>query len=187
MSEAIFHFPIFIFHSLTSARWRPVVPDDATDPDRDNDGVTTVDELFFLGTDPGNPDSDFDGLSDGEEITRGLDPLDPYSNGGPYTDGFAAKIGDLDPLACPQDSTYTFYEHIIYSGSTNGVVSTPASTAAFALLEVDVSGTGTGDLVVGTHPLPLVGGVSHVLLPVPLGSEWKMENVKCKMRLLNNA
>ena len=156
--------------NLTSARWRPVAPEDATDPDRDNDGVTTVDELFFLGTDPGNPDSDFDGLSDGEEITHGLNPLDAYSNGGPYTDGFAAKIGDLNPLACPQDSTYTFYEHVIYSGSTNGMVTVPASTAAFALLEVDVSGTGTGDLVVGTQSLPLVAGAPTMRLAVPRGS-----------------
>ena len=155
--------------NLTSARWRPVAPEDATDPDRDNDGVTTVDELFFLGTDPGNPDSDFDGLSDGEEITHGLNPLDPYSNGGVYSDGFALRIGDLNPLASPPDSDYTFYEHIVYSGSTNGIVSIPESAASSAILEVSMSGTGTGDLVIGSQDIPLVGDAPTVYVPVPRG------------------
>ena len=155
--------------NLTSARWRPVVPEDATDPDRDHDGVTTVDELFFLGTDPGNPDSDFDGLSDGEEITHGLNPLDPYSNGGVYSDGFALRIGDLNPLASPPDSDYTFYEHIVYSGSTNGIVSIPESAASSAILEVSMSGTGTGDLVIGSQDIPLVGDAPTVYVPVPRG------------------
>ena len=156
--------------NLTSARWRPVAPDDALTPDRDNDGVTTVDELFFLGTDPGNPDSAFDGLPDGDEIAHGLNPLDPFSNGGPYADGFALKIGDLNPLASPQGSDYTYYEHVVYSGSTNGTVSLPDSTASTAVLEVEVSGSGTDDLVVGMQSLPLVGGVSPVYLAVPRGS-----------------
>ena len=156
--------------NLTSARWRHVDLDDAVDPDRDNEGVTTVDELFFLGTDPGNPDSDFDGLLDGDEIAHGLNPLDPYSNGGPYADGFALKIGDLNPLASPSDSDYTYYEHVVYSGSTNGTVSLPDSTASVAVLEVALSGSGTGDLVVGMQSLPLVGGASPVYLAVPRGS-----------------
>ena len=56
--------------NLTSARWRPVVPADATDPDRDNDGLATIDELFVYHTDPHHPDSDYDGLTDYEEISR---------------------------------------------------------------------------------------------------------------------
>ena len=155
--------------NLTSARWRPVVPEDGADPDRDNDGVTTVDELFFHGTDPGNPDSDFDGLSDGQEIALGLAPLDPYSNGGPYSDGFATALGGEDPLACPQGSEYTIYEHVVYSGTTNGTVSIPESTASSAVLEVSVSGTGTGDLVVGGTVLPLVAGAPAACIPVPRG------------------
>ena len=155
--------------NLTSARWRPVAPEDAADPDRDNDGVTTVDELFFLGTDPGNPDSDFDGLPDGEEITHGLNPLDPYSNGGVYSDGFALKIGDLNPLASPPGSDYTFYEHVVYSGSTNGTVSIPESATSGAILEVSASGTGTGDLVIGSQSIPLVGDAPTMYIPVPRG------------------
>ncbi len=155
--------------SLTSARWRPVVPEDTTDPDRDNDGVTTVDELFFLGTDPGNPDSDFDGLSDGQELTLGLNPLDPYSNGGPHSDGFATALGNEDPLANPPDSSYTIYEHIVYSGTTNGTVSVPATSASSAVLEVMASGSGTGDLVIGSRCIPLVGGAPTVYIPVPCG------------------
>jgi len=156
MSETIFHFPFFIFHSLTSARWRPVAPVDALDPDRDNDGVTTEDELFFLGTDPGNPDSDFDGLPDGQELTLGLNPLDPYSNGGPYSDGFAVALGGEDPLSCPPGSTNTVLEHVFYSGTTNGAFAYPQPSDGTAVLGVTASGSGTGDLVVGSRVVPLV-------------------------------
>lgn len=43
------------------------------DPDFDNDGVSTADEIS-LGTNPNNPDSDGDGLPDKWEILNGLDP-----------------------------------------------------------------------------------------------------------------
>ena len=165
--------------NLTSARWRPVIPEDALNPDRDGDGAATVDELFFLGTDPGNPDSDFDGLSDGDEIAHGLNPLDPYSNGGVYSDGFATALGNENPLASPPGSSYTIYEHIVYSGTTNGTVSIPESATSGAILEVSMSGTGTGDLVVGGQSLPLLGGAPTVYIPVPRGGRL---NVRLRRR-----
>ena len=38
--------------NVTSMTFYPVSYDDMPDPDRDEDGVTTVDELFVYGTDP---------------------------------------------------------------------------------------------------------------------------------------
>jgi len=40
--------------------------------------LTNAEEHSF-GTDPHNPDTDGDGLSDGDEIFLGSDPLDPSS------------------------------------------------------------------------------------------------------------
>jgi hypothetical protein len=49
---------------------------DPTNPDTDGDGVADGDELNIYGTDPLNPDSDGDGASDGAELFgRHTDPL----------------------------------------------------------------------------------------------------------------
>ncbi|MDE2312059.1 MAG: hypothetical protein KGJ93_03175 [Patescibacteria group bacterium] len=64
------------------------------DADPDRDGLTNAEE-FKLGTDPNNPDSDNDGLSDGDEVhVFGSDPLN--ANTGPdkkYTDSDYIKGG----------------------------------------------------------------------------------------------
>ncbi len=56
------------------------------DPDFDNDGVSTADEIA-LGTNPNNPDTDGDGLPDKWEILNGLDPKS----------GVGLEGGDGDP------------------------------------------------------------------------------------------
>jgi ABC-type transport system substrate-binding protein len=42
--------------------------------DSDNDGLSDYDEENIHGTDPENPDTDGDGINDGDEIARGSDP-----------------------------------------------------------------------------------------------------------------
>ena len=44
--------------------------------DGDEDGLLNLDEAWWQ-TEPDNPDTDGDGLSDGEEVERGTDPADP--------------------------------------------------------------------------------------------------------------
>jgi hypothetical protein len=68
-----------------SQKYEPTDPnvDDASD-DYDNDGLMNIDEYKYS-TDPGNPDSDFDNMSDGWEVKYGLNPLmddayDDYDN-----------------------------------------------------------------------------------------------------------
>ncbi len=71
--------------------------------DCDADGLT-LDEETTAGTDPDNPDTDGDGISDGQEVnTDGTDPLDSCSsNGGtPAT----ASDCDADGLSLAQETT----------------------------------------------------------------------------------
>ena len=44
--------------------------------DTDEDGLSDLLESTQYGTDPENPDTDFDGMSDGWEVAHGLNPLD---------------------------------------------------------------------------------------------------------------
>ncbi len=51
--------------------------------DADGDGLSDLEELLFLGTDPTNADTDGDGLEDGVEVFRTFtDPLTPDEPGG---------------------------------------------------------------------------------------------------------
>ncbi len=159
-------------YSKAEFRYHALDERDLTDPDRDGDGITTADEIFIYHTDPGNPDTDYDGLSDLDEIFGyHTDPLNPNSLSQLYSDGFAVKLGDLDPFSYPPNSTNTVLEHIFYSGTTNGAFAYPQSTEDVAVLKISVSGTGTGSLVVGDSVVPLVappqmrsGAVTNTLL-----------------------
>ncbi len=64
--------------------------------DSDNDGLTDAEEKA-LGTDPFNPDTDGDGLFDGEEVkVYKTDPLNPDTDGDGFKDGAEVKAG-YDP------------------------------------------------------------------------------------------
>lgn len=48
---------------------------DPSNPDTDNDGLSDSDEVIVWKTDPSNPDSDGDSYLDGQEIANGYNPL----------------------------------------------------------------------------------------------------------------
>ncbi len=65
--------------------------------DSDHDGLTD-DEEAKLGTDPHNPDTDGDGLSDGDEVLKyGTNPLKADTDGDGYPDGAEVQKG-YNPL-----------------------------------------------------------------------------------------
>jgi len=70
---------------------------DVCDSDIDGDGLDNVTELS-LGTDPLNPDSDGDGLTDGEEVTLyATDPLKMDSDGDYLSDGKEVNVYGSNP------------------------------------------------------------------------------------------
>jgi hypothetical protein len=70
---------------------------DPTDPDTDNDGLSDQQEVTNRYTDPLRSDSDQDGSSDFTEIIDGTKPHIPDSDGDHWLDG-AEKDAGTDPL-----------------------------------------------------------------------------------------
>jgi outer membrane protein OmpA-like peptidoglycan-associated protein len=73
------------------------------DRDDDGDGLTNAEEKA-LGTDPRNPDTDGDGLNDGEEVkTYRTDPKNPDTDGDGIADGMEVKDSHTDPTKADTD------------------------------------------------------------------------------------
>ncbi|MBR2839348.1 MAG: hypothetical protein IKE55_11225, partial [Kiritimatiellae bacterium] len=91
---------------------------------------------------------------------------------------FEESLGGLDPFSFPEGSTNTVLEHLFYSGTTNGAFFYPQTNDSTAVLRVAVTGSGSGDLLVGGSYVPLVGAPqmrggpapqSSLMLPVSKG------------------
>ena len=65
-------------------------------PDTDNDGLTDGDEVNIYGTDPLKYDTDDDGISDGDEVALGTDPLSPTTDGIADTERTFVQTIDTD-------------------------------------------------------------------------------------------
>ena len=66
---------------------------DPYNPDTDGDGLTDGEEVLKFHTDPLNPDTDGDGLSDAAEANvTGTSPTDPDSDGDGLPDGLPGLI-----------------------------------------------------------------------------------------------
>lgn len=77
-----------------------------------------------------------------------------------FREDFDERLGGEDPYSYPQGSTNTVLEHLFYSGTTNGAFAYPQSSDGVAVLWVSVSGTGSGELIVGSSTVPIRGRVA---------------------------
>ncbi|MBK8027064.1 MAG: pilus assembly protein [Chloroflexi bacterium] len=65
-------------------------------PDTDGDGLLDGEEIYIHDTHPINPDTDGDGLDDGDELSiYGTDPLDPDTDDDGLSDGQEVLLGAL--------------------------------------------------------------------------------------------
>jgi outer membrane protein OmpA-like peptidoglycan-associated protein len=82
--------------------------------DEDNDGLMS-DREKQLGTDPRNPDTDGDGLTDGEEVLKySTNPLNRDTDGDGLTDGEEVKKYKTNPLKADTDGDgLTDYEEVM--------------------------------------------------------------------------
>lgn len=75
------------------------------DPDSDDDGLSDGDEVLIHGTNPLSADSDADGLPDGYEVTHGLNPLDAadaaLDSDGDGATNLAEFLAGTDPNVAP--------------------------------------------------------------------------------------
>ena len=69
---------------------------DPTDPDTDNDGLSDCQEVAWEKSDPLDPDTDDDGLNDFNEIINGTNPRLPDSDGDGWMDKAEVDVGS-DP------------------------------------------------------------------------------------------
>ena len=65
----------------------------ASDQDSDGDGLSDSGETLITGTDPKNPDTDRDGLSDGVEVANSMNPLDADMDKDGVSDGDEIAAG----------------------------------------------------------------------------------------------
>ena len=109
---------------------------DPNNPDTDGDGVSDGDEVHKFHTDPLNPDTDGDGLSDGDEIRLGTNPLNPDTDGDGIPDGIEVKLG-LNPLVA--DPTTAVQGHVI-DQSGNPVAGANVVVFRFFVARTDAAG-----------------------------------------------
>ncbi len=89
---------------------------DPNNPDTDGDGINDGDEVNDTGTDPNDDDSDDDGLTDGDEVNNtGTDPNNPDTDGGGDNDGDEVNNG-TDPNDGSDDSGDCDPCHIVITG-----------------------------------------------------------------------
>jgi hypothetical protein len=83
-------------------------PSECTDVENDSDfdGLSDMDEIVLYGTNEKEVDSDFDGLEDWQEVKIGSDPNDPDTDNGGQCDGPFAVAGvcRAGPDPCPFDA-----------------------------------------------------------------------------------
>jgi outer membrane protein OmpA-like peptidoglycan-associated protein len=133
----------------------PLAPvDDLRDgEDFDNDGLANQIERDLGRSDPRDPDSDDDGLNDGEEVVGGTRPDDDDTDGDGLSDGGEVLIRGTDPLLRDTDG----------DGIDDGVEVRDTGTDP-TLADTDGGGTEDGvEVAEGSDPLDPTDDIDVVL------------------------
>lgn len=130
--------------------------------DEDNDGLSGPQEAI-AGTDPQNPDTDADGLLDGEEVLiHGTDPRNPDTDGDLLEDGEEVNIYQTNPRNADSDGDGV-RDAVEIDQGTNPLATptlTPVLTTATATTAPTASATATATFTPGptatatTSPTP---------------------------------
>ncbi|CAN5215983.1 hypothetical protein BH24PSE2_BH24PSE2_02730 [soil metagenome] len=131
--------------------------------DSDGDGLSD-DEEAVLGTDPNDPDSDDDALSDGAEVNQhGTDPRLADTDGGGVNDGAEVAAG-TDPLNAGDDGATgpDVCGEPGFSGSADRATFLWKDCDGSERWHLRVSGGGTGSSLTFTGGVESAGGVSAV-------------------------
>jgi hypothetical protein len=102
----------------------------------------------MTGTDPNNPDTDGDGLSDGAEVhVHGTNPLLTDSDGDGFTDGFEVSTGFDPASAASNPDTLSSIHHAVefrFAAATGESYRIEASTdlELWSIIETGIPGNG---------------------------------------------
>ena len=108
-------------------------------PDFDNDGLSDLAEYNSGASDPTNADSDNDGLTDGEEVAAGTQPLIADTDGDGINDGAEGTAG-TDPLDSDSDDDgYSDGAEVAAGSDPTDSSSTPPSLLAYFDFEAPAS------------------------------------------------
>ncbi|MEN0064368.1 MAG: MopE-related protein [Myxococcota bacterium] len=123
---------------------------DPNDPDTDGDGLLDGDEVNTHSSSPLDRDTDRDGLADGDEVDAGLDPALRDTDGGGVEDGHEVFLfgtdptdGDDDPLDTDGDGLLDDAEQALHGTDPN-------------LADTDGDGLSDGQEVLVTNTQPTV-------------------------------
>jgi hypothetical protein len=118
VDDCTFWYTQEYYSANSSAGWKTRIGSfKLAECDDDNDGLTNMEEAM-IGTDPLNPDTDGDGLSDGQEVNQyATDPLNADSDGDFLGDGDEVNVYGSDPNH--DDSGY-----LAPRGNPDGVLNT---------------------------------------------------------------
>lgn len=123
-----------------------------TQGDEDNDGLSGPQESI-AGTDPQNPDSDGDGLLDGEEVLlHGTDPRNPDTDGDLLKDGEEVEVYKTNPRSADSDGDGV-RDAVEIDQGTNPLA-TPTLTPVLATATATTAPTASATATVSVTPGP---------------------------------
>jgi len=88
------------------------------DPDSDDDGLDDGDEVLTHSTDPNNPDTDDDEMPDGWEVDNDLDPNDDTGDNGADSDPDGDGFTNLDEYDAAPTATRTVTVSLTWTSTT---------------------------------------------------------------------